>query len=71
VTTHDVELQESLYGHFELYHFLENPDIEGYFDFRLRRGAAAERNAIRLLARLGFPEEVVEKALNYSRSNPN
>jgi DNA mismatch repair ATPase MutS len=69
VTTHDVELQESLSGQFELYHFLENPDIEGYFDFQLRRGATAERNAIRLLGRLGFPDEVVEKALSYSRSN--
>jgi MutS domain V len=66
VTTHDVELQNSLAGRFDLYHFMENPDIEGFFDYQLRVGATVERNAIRLLGRMGFPEEVVGKALEYS-----
>ena len=48
---------------YALYHFQENPEVEGYFDYRLRTGAATERNAIRLLARMGFPSEVVDAAM--------
>jgi DNA mismatch repair ATPase MutS len=67
VTTHDVELQNSLASCFDLYHFLENPDIDGFFDYQLRAGATVERNAIRLLGRMGFPEDVVGRALEYSK----
>jgi len=67
VTTHDVELQTSLAGRFDLYHFLENPDVDGFFDYQLRAGATVERNAIRLLGRMGFPEDVVTQALEYSK----
>jgi DNA mismatch repair ATPase MutS len=63
VTTHDVELQQYLAGNFDLYHFQESPDIEGFFDYRMRSGAAVERNAIRLLGRVGFPADVVARAL--------
>jgi DNA mismatch repair ATPase MutS len=66
VTTHDVELQASLGDQFELYHFQENPDVEGFFDYQLRPGRATERNAIRLLARMGFPEEIVTRALTFA-----
>lgn len=64
VTTHDVELQQDLSDDYDLYHFQENPDIEGFFDYRLRPGAAVERNAIRLLGRVGFPSDIVTRALN-------
>lgn len=66
VTTHDVELQAMLADHFHLYHFQENPDVEGYFDYLLRPGAARGRNAIRLLERIGFPREVTAQALRYA-----
>ena len=66
VTTHDVELQALLGERFELYHFREDPDVEGFFDYRLRPGRATERNAIRLLARMGFPDDVVNDALALS-----
>ncbi|HTX23842.1 MAG TPA: hypothetical protein VMD03_04235 [Steroidobacteraceae bacterium] len=66
VTTHDIELQVALGERFDLYHFLEDPDIEGFFDYQLRPGVTQERNAIRLLARMDFPVEVVRKALAYS-----
>lgn len=62
-TTHDVELHDLLRGRFDLYHFREDPDVEGFFDFRLRSGACTEGNALRLLAKIGFPGEVVEEAL--------
>jgi DNA mismatch repair ATPase MutS len=66
VTTHDVELQALLGQRFDLYHFQENPDVEGFFDYRLRPGRATERNAIRLLERMGFPEEIVQRAMTFA-----
>ncbi|MDE2054896.1 MAG: hypothetical protein KGI62_09450, partial [Xanthomonadaceae bacterium] len=66
VTTHDIELQAMLGGRYALYHFQENPDAAGYFDYRLRPGAATERNAIRLLDRLGFPHDITACALAYA-----
>ncbi len=65
VTTHDVELQALMPDRFVLCHFQENPDIEGFFDYRLRHGRATERNAIRLLERMSFPERVIADALSY------
>lgn len=69
VTTHDVELQAMLDGRYALYHFQESPDADGYFDYRLRPGPATERNAIRLLARLGFPRDITANALAYAGTN--
>ncbi len=66
VTTHDIELQEDLAPHYDLYYFQEHPDVEGYFDYRLRRGRTTQRNAIRLLERRGFPADIVASALAYS-----
>ncbi len=71
VTTHDVELQQDLAGNYDLYHFQENPDIEGFFDYRLRPGAAVERNAIRLLGRVGFPAGIVARAMSLAASRSN
>jgi DNA mismatch repair ATPase MutS len=68
VTTHDVELQAMLGDRYVLYHFQENPDAEGYFDYRLRPGPATERNAIRLLGRLGFPQDITANALAYAEA---
>ena len=69
VTTHDVELQAMLGEHYALYHFQENPAADGYFDYRLRPGPATERNAIRLLDRLGFPRDITANALAYADAN--
>jgi len=66
VTTHDVELQPVLADHYELGHFRESPDVDGFFDYRLRPGASRERNAIRVLARMDFPERIVAAAMDYS-----
>jgi DNA mismatch repair ATPase MutS len=69
VTTHDVELQAALAEDYDLYHFREDPDVEGFYDFRLRNGPTTTRNAIRLLARKGFPQEVVASAMAYAAEN--
>ena len=37
-TTHDVELQKLLAPDFDLFHFQENPTVEGFFDFELHTG---------------------------------
>lgn len=61
-TTHDVELQEILDDCFDFYHFQEDPNVDGFFDYLLRSGKTSARNAIRLLARLDFPPEVIADA---------
>lgn len=66
VTTHDVELQAMLRERYALYHFQEDPDVDGFFDYRLRPGPATARNAIRLLARMDFPEDVVADAMTHA-----
>jgi MutS domain V len=66
-TTHDVELQGLLGDRFEAYHFREDPDVEGFFDYRLRSGPCTEGNALRLLAKIGFPPEVVADAASLVR----
>jgi hypothetical protein len=63
VTTHDVELQHLLGVQFELFHFQENPAVEGFFDHELHSGASTQRNAIRVLERLGYPASIIEEAL--------
>ncbi len=62
VTTHDVELQALLGDRYALYHFSENPDVEGFFDYAMQSGPATQRNAIKLQERLAFPEDVVVRA---------
>lgn len=66
VTTHDVELQAMLQDRYELCHFQEDPDAPAFFDYRMRPGPAVARNAIRLLARVGFPRRVVDDAMVYA-----
>ena len=66
VTTHDIELQSVLADSYDLFHFQEDPDVDGFFDYQLRQGPTQTRNAIRLLDRLGFPENVVASAMKYA-----
>lgn len=67
--THDAELIDRLAPDFEPYHFAES--VEGgaiTFDYRLRHGAAAPRNAIAVLAMVGVPEDVLTEARVYRRA---
>ncbi len=66
VTTHDVELQDDIAGPYDLYYFQEDPDVDGWFDYRLRAGRTDRRNAIQLMARNGFPADLVADALRYA-----
>ncbi|TPG64566.1 hypothetical protein EAH73_15475 [Hymenobacter nivis] len=61
--THDGELGALLQSSFVEYHFCETvTDEDWYFDFRLKAGPLTTRNAIRLLARLHYPAQVVAEA---------
>lgn len=63
--THDVELTSLLQGSYENYHFeeqIENGDV--LFNYRLQKGAATTRNAIRLLEAIGYEEDIVKNAEN-------
>ena len=63
--THDVELTKLLEDDYDNYHFEEQfvgADI--IFPYKIQKGHATTRNAIRLLDMLGFDESIVTKAAN-------
>ena len=61
--THDVELTSILSKGFENYHFQEEiKNDEIYFDYKIYPGRSETRNAIKLLAIMGYGEEIVSKA---------
>lgn len=66
--THDIELTHLLNDKFNNYHFEEtitNKDIE--FDYKLHKGKAQTRNAIKLLEFMGYDESIVSKADNRAK----
>ena len=61
--THDIELTELLQETYDNYHFeetIEKDDI--IFNYRLMKGKARTRNAIKLLGILGYEEGIIQKA---------
>lgn len=61
--THDIELTELLQGEFDNYHFEEDVrDGDVFFNYKLQQGRAVTRNAIKLLALMGYKQEIIEKA---------
>lgn len=63
--THDVELTYMLDDIFENYHFEETiTDNDIKFDYKIHRGRAQTRNAIKLLEFMGYNKNLVENA-NY------
>ncbi|MCI8377572.1 MAG: AAA family ATPase [Lachnospiraceae bacterium] len=62
--THDIELTYLLEGQYANYHFSEHIKEEDItFDYQLKKGRADSRNAIRLLAMVGFERELVEQSM--------
>jgi len=63
--THDIELTKILKHYYNSYHFreevLEN-DIK--FDYKLYKGSAKSRNAIKLLSVIGYDKSIVNNATN-------
>lgn len=61
--THDVELTELLAGEYDNYHFEEEiADGDIRFPYRLLKGKATTRNAIKLLQLLGYEESIIADA---------
>ncbi len=61
--THDGELGTLLQASYVEYHFCETVTAaDWYFDYRLKAGPLTTRNALRLLARLHYPAQVVADA---------
>ena len=68
VTTHDMEFEEFLNQKFEMYHLMEQ--VENgvhFFDFLIKQGPCASRNAIKLLEIKGYPKNIVQEALELSK----
>lgn len=63
VSTHDIELTDLLAGEFDLYHFTEVIHSNRIrFDYRLKAGNLATRNAIRILEINRYPAEITDDA---------
>ncbi|MFD2720531.1 hypothetical protein ACFST9_17555 [Hymenobacter monticola] len=68
-STHDGGLGQLLAPAFTEYHFSETvTETSWHFDYLLKPGPLRTRNAIRLLARAGFPEKIVQNAMDLSRT---
>lgn len=61
--THDIELTELLKNDYNNYHFEEEVlDGDVVFNYKLLKGEATTRNAIKLLEVLGYQSEIIERA---------
>lgn len=61
--THDGELSDILKDLYDVYHFegeMDGDDV--VFDYRLKKGAATKRNAIKLLKTIGYESLIVDEA---------
>lgn len=61
--THDIELTHILEKRYGNYHFQE--EVQGndiIFDYKLYKGRAISRNAIKLLGIMGYEQEIIDKA---------
>ena len=68
VSTHDIELADLLNDTYDLYHFTEViQGVQIHFDYKLKRGNLATKNAIRILEINDYPPQVVEEARRISR----
>ncbi len=68
--THDIELSSILVPEFTNYHFDEEMDGDDiHFPYQLKEGYATSRNAIALLRIMGYPEDIVNRALQRANEN--
>lgn len=61
--THDIELTTLLSSYYDNYHFeesFENNDVK--YSYRLEKGPAVSRNAIRLLGQMGYDPKLIDNA---------
>lgn len=61
--THDIELTSLLASYYDNYHFDEdfvNDDVQ--YSYKLQKGPATSRNAIRLLKQMGYDKKLIDDA---------
>lgn len=64
VSTHDVELVDLLQEQYEMHHFSELVEENQLaFDYKLKKGAVSEGNAIRILELYDYPAEIILEAM--------
>ncbi len=66
--THDLELAELLKDYYDNYHFeetIEGNDIS--FEYKMVKGPATSRNAIKLLEIVGYDKNIIDKANEMAR----
>lgn len=62
VATHDLEITEMVNKSYKYYYFSEDINQEGLkFDFIIKEGVSKNRNAVKLMKYLGYPEEIVDR----------
>lgn len=59
--THDLEVARLVDPRFRRAHFLEIDELAGEFDRKLRDGVAPSTNAVAMLRRAGYPDEVLAR----------
>lgn len=65
VTTHDLELEDLLKDKFEMFNFSEQLNNDRIcFDYKIKKGKCTGRNAIKLLEISGYPDEIINEAVN-------
>jgi DNA mismatch repair ATPase MutS len=61
--THDIELTHILDNDYSNYHFQERIEVNQIlFDYKLYKGKAISKNAIKLLNMLGYPKDIISSA---------
>jgi len=66
-STHDLELVDLLKDEYSFYHFAETVgDQELSFDYKIKPGQSSTKNAIKLLKVWGYPDEIVNGAMDVS-----
>lgn len=60
--THDIELTRMLDNYFDNYHFEEDFNQDVVFNYKLLKGPATTRNAIKLLKSIGYDDKIIKAA---------
>lgn len=62
VTTHDIELVTYLGDQYAMWYFEETGSKTQPFDYKLKSGVCKTRNALKLMANMGYPEHITMRA---------
>jgi hypothetical protein len=66
--THDVAIARGVGDQYELRYFTDDADETGLtFDYKIHEGVVETRNAIKLLRLIGYPEDVIDRALEATK----